>query len=68
MKNEAATLTSPGALYDILVERLEDMPSERELQQKAELAAEINRVKREQNAVILGHNYMEPALFHTIPD
>ena len=68
MKNEAATLTSPDALYDILVERLEDMPSERELRQKAELAADINRLKRERNAVILGHNYMEPALFHTIPD
>ena len=29
---------------------------------------EINRLKREKNAVILGHNYMEPALFHSIPD
>src|SRR5258707_8439676 len=35
---------------------------------KAELAAEINRLKIEKNAVILGHNYMEPALFHSIPD
>jgi len=68
MKNEAATLTSPDALYDVLEERLEDRPSERELHHKAELAAEINRLKRERNAVILGHNYMEPALFHTIPD
>ena len=68
MKNEAATLTSPDALYDVLEERLEDRPSERELRHKAELAAEINRLKRERNAVILGHNYMEPALFHTIPD
>jgi quinolinate synthase len=33
-----------------------------------ELAAEINRVKIEKNAVILGHNYMEPALFYSIPD
>jgi len=39
-----------------------------ELQMKAELAAEINRLKRERNAVILGHNYMEPALFYSIPD
>ena len=35
---------------------------------KARLAAEINRLKRERNAVILGHNFMEPALFNTIPD
>ncbi|HJW82671.1 MAG TPA: quinolinate synthase NadA [Anaerolineae bacterium] len=39
-----------------------------ELPRKARLAAEINRLKRERNAVILGHNYMEPALFNTIPD
>ena len=68
MRNEAATLTSPDALYDILEARLEDVPSERELRQKAELAAEINRIKQERDAVILGHNYMAPALFHTIPD
>src|SRR6056297_857440 len=68
MRNEAATLTDPDALYNLLDTRLEDVPSERELRNKAELAAEINELKQEQNAVILGHNYMEPALFHTIPD
>ena len=26
------------------------------------------RLKVERNAVILGHNYMEPALFHSVPD
>jgi len=35
---------------------------------KAELAFEINRLKRELNAVILGHNYMEPALYHSVSD
>jgi len=39
-----------------------------ELRIKAELAVEINRLKEEKNAVILGHNYMEPALFYSIPD
>lgn len=39
-----------------------------ELAGKAELAFRINRLKRERNAVILGHNYMEPALFHSVPD
>jgi quinolinate synthase len=32
------------------------------------VAAEINRLKQERNAIILGHNYMEPALFYSIPD
>lgn len=39
-----------------------------ELRLKADVAAKINRLKQERNAVILGHNYMEPALFHSIPD
>ena len=39
-----------------------------EITLKAELAYEINRLKRELNAVILGHNYMEPALYLSVPD
>ena len=39
-----------------------------EVRRKAELAYEINQLKREKNAVILGHNYMEPALFCSVPD
>jgi quinolinate synthase len=39
-----------------------------EIELKAELAYKINQLKRERNAVILGHNYMEPALFHSVPD
>ncbi|GMU93382.1 MAG: quinolinate synthase [Candidatus Hydrogenedentota bacterium] len=39
-----------------------------ELQLKADYAHRINLLKRELNAVILGHNYMEPALFHSVPD
>ena len=31
-----------------------------------EVAYEINRLKAERNAVILGHNYMEPALFFSV--
>lgn len=39
-----------------------------EIQAKAETAHKINLLKREINAVILGHNYMEPALYHSVPD
>ena len=39
-----------------------------EMRCKAELVYEINRIKRERHAVILGHNYMEPVLFHTVLD
>lgn len=39
-----------------------------ELRYKAQLAAEINQLKKEKNAVILGHNYMEPALFYSVCD
>ncbi len=47
---------------------LKDVVPDFELRYKAELACEINRLKVEKNAVILGHNYMEPALYHSIPD
>jgi len=41
---------------------------EAELRIKAELVYEINQLKKQKDAIILGHNYMEPALFHTVPD
>ena len=60
--------TSASELYFKLQEMLGDVVPDFELKYKAELAVEINRLKVEKNAVILGHNYMEPALFHSIPD
>jgi quinolinate synthase len=39
-----------------------------EIQIKAEIAHQVNILKKEMNAVILGHNYMEPALYHSVPD
>ncbi len=35
---------------------------------KAPLVAAINRLKRERRAVILGHNYMVPEVFHGVSD
>ncbi len=60
--------TTVEDLYGEMKARLSRVVPEFELRHKAELASEINRLKRERNAVILGHNYMEPALFHSIPD
>jgi quinolinate synthase len=62
--SEAAT----QEIYQKLKRMIGDYTPDFELRYKAELAAEINRLKVEKNAVILGHNYMEPALFHSIPD
>lgn len=48
--------------------KLADIVPDVELRYKAEIAFQINQLKKEKNAVILGHNYMEPALYHSIPD
>lgn len=58
-------------MNDILAkmkERLSGVIPEFEIEYKAELAAKIIELKEQKNAVILGHNYMEPALYLSIPD
>jgi quinolinate synthase len=60
--------TSAEQIYDQLKLMLADVVPDFELRMKSEIAAKINQVKAEKNAVILGHNYMEPALFYSIPD
>jgi quinolinate synthase len=54
--------------YDLMKEKLSKFLPDFEIKYKAELAFQINKLKKEKNAIILGHNYMEPALFHSIPD
>jgi quinolinate synthase len=56
------------AMYEKMKARLDKVVPDVELRIKAEIAAEINVLKTQKNAVILGHNYMEPALFYSIPD
>ena len=55
-------------MYEKMKARLEKIVPDVELRIKAEIAVEINELKKQRNAVILGHNYMEPALFYSIPD
>jgi quinolinate synthase len=55
-------------LYEDLKVHLGKIVPDFELYYKAEIAVEINRLKKERDAVILGHNYMEPVLFYAIPD
>lgn len=59
---------SVAEIYENLKAALWDIVPDVELRIKAEIAHEINQLKIERNAVILGHNYMEPALFNSIPD
>ncbi len=62
---EAATVQET---FTKMQAKLSKVVPEVELRLKAELVYEINRLKKERGALILGHNYMEPALFHTVPD
>jgi quinolinate synthase len=55
-------------IYAELDAKIGEYTPEFELRIQAQLAYEVNQLKRERNAVILGHNYMEPALFHSVPD
>jgi quinolinate synthase len=64
----AKTSPNPAALYEELRGKLASVVPDVELKYKADLAFRINELKRERNAVVLGHNYMEPALYASIPD
>ena len=46
-------------MYQKLKTMLADVVPDVELRYKAELAVEINRLKKERNAVILAHHYQE---------
>jgi quinolinate synthase len=55
-------------LYEEMRLHLANKVPDFELAYKAEIAVEINQLKKERNAVVLGHNYMEPVLFYAVPD
>jgi quinolinate synthase len=55
-------------MYQHLKAMLADVVPDVELRNKAEIAVQINQLKKEKNAVILGHNYMEPVLYYSVAD
>jgi quinolinate synthase len=52
-------------VYENMKSRLDGIVPDFELKYKAEIVEKILVAKVERNAVILAHNYMEPALFHS---
>lgn len=61
-------MTTVNEMYENLKAMLADVVPDVELRYKAELAVQINQLKQERNAVILGHNYMEPVLYYSVAD
>jgi len=55
-------------LYEEMKSHLGSAVPNVELAYKAEIGVEINALKKQRNAVILAHNYMEPVLFYSVPD
>jgi quinolinate synthase len=55
-------------MYQSLKDKLADIVPDVELRYKAELAVQINELKKQKDTVILGHNYMDPVLFHAVTD
>lgn len=56
------------SLYTQMQQKLGRLLPEFQIRLKAELAYKIIKLKEDRGAIILGHNYMEPALFHSVPD
>jgi quinolinate synthase len=57
-----------ATIFEKLRVKLRDIVPEFELREKAKLAHEILELKEQRNAIVLAHNYMEPALYYSIPD
>jgi quinolinate synthase len=61
-------MTDVNEMYENLRAMLANVVPDVELRYKAEIAVQINQLKQERNAVILGHNYMDPVLYYSVAD
>jgi len=59
---------SVDSTFELMQAKLHKVVPDFELRYKAELVYEIYQLKEKRGAIILGHNYMEPALYHTVAD
>ncbi len=55
-------------MYQHLKDKIGHIMPDPEIRIQAEIAEEVMRLKKERNAIILGHNYMDAALFNSVPD
>jgi quinolinate synthase len=62
------TAKTESETYEEMKSLLSSIVPEIEIKKKAPLVFKINQLKKQRGAVILGHNYMEPALYHTVAD
>ncbi len=68
---ESNPIVSPAVLAytrGMLHAKLSHLIPAFEIDEKARLVAQINAWKEKRNALVLGHNYMEPALYHGVAD
>lgn len=63
-----ADFSNVQSVFNTMRQSMVELIPEFEIREKAELVYEINRLKKERNAIVLGHNYMEPALYHFVAD
>ncbi|MCH7612146.1 MAG: quinolinate synthase NadA [Candidatus Marinimicrobia bacterium] len=62
-----STLTRSEVVH-ILRNKTGGLLTEEQIQYKTGLVEQILELKESMNALILGHNYMKPGLFYTVPD